>query len=42
MKVLLVIPSLEYGGAARQVTLLAAGLPSVFRCISRGLNPKLF
>jgi glycosyltransferase involved in cell wall biosynthesis len=27
MKVLLVIPSLEYGGAARQLTLLAAGLP---------------
>src|SRR5262249_38944222 len=26
-KVLFVIPSLEYGGAARQLTLLAAGLP---------------
>src|SRR5215472_2638944 len=27
MKVLFVIPSLEYGGAARQLTLLAGGLP---------------
>ena len=26
-KLLLLIPSLEYGGAARQLTLLAAGLP---------------
>ncbi|HJT78841.1 MAG TPA: glycosyltransferase, partial [Gemmataceae bacterium] len=28
MKVLFVIPSLRYGGAARQLTLLAAGLPA--------------
>jgi glycosyltransferase involved in cell wall biosynthesis len=42
-KVLLVIPSLEYGGAARQLTLLAAGLPrdgvTARVCVLGGAGP---